>query len=248
MIKTARKKIENELGVVDKIELLPEQGSTSEVYKIIIANQTYVLKLSTDFRYRQWLKQEAEVMKKYEGCELPIPTCYLFFEEGNISYLVMSYYEGQSLTKALQEGSLVEQQRLIKEFGVLLRSLHEYVCEGTNDWLQQQLNLSQVYLDTGTLIGLQDLLNQLREKAPAPIVSSLIHGDCTTDNVLVVDGKVCYFIDLAAMTVGDARYDLALAIRNFNPQQKKIFYEGYKLRKLTDMEYSYFEQGLYEFF
>ncbi|MBQ0140247.1 MAG: hypothetical protein KBT36_13255 [Kurthia sp.] len=50
------------------------------------------------------------------------------------------------------------------------------------------------------------------------------------------------------MTVGDSRYDVALAIRNFNSQQQKYFYEGYELHQLTDMEYSYFEQGLYEFF
>lgn len=248
MIKKARKRIENELGVVDKIELLQERGTTSETYKIIIADQHYVLKLSRDYNYRQCLKKEAEAMKRYEDCGISIPICYLFFEEGNVSYLVRNYYEDQTLTVALQNTTLEEQAFLIEGFGQLLRSLHEYVCEGSTNWIQQQLTHSQQSLDEGITSGSQQLLNYLYKTTPDPIISSLIHGECTTDNILVVDGQVKCFIDISNMTIGDARYDVALAIRDFNVQQRNKFYEGYELRRLSDIEYSYFGKGLYEFF
>ena len=56
----------------------------------------------------------------------------------------------------------------------------------------------------------------------------MIHGDCTTDNVLVLDGEVKLFIDVSGMTVGDPRYDVSLAISNFIdlPELLEFFYEG----------------------
>nr|WP_207789232.1 phosphotransferase [Neobacillus terrae] len=94
------------------------------------------------------------------------------------------------------------------------------------------------------------MLSQLKYEKPLPVQQTMIHGDCTTDNVLVIDGKVQLFIDVSGMTVGDPRYDESLAIRNFvnNPEYIQAFYEGYKRYKVTHEEFQYFEQGLYEFF
>lgn len=79
---------------------------------------------------------------------------------------------------------------------------------------------------------------------------TMIHGDCTTDNVLVMNGKVKMFIDVAGMTVGDPRYDEALAVGRFmkNPELLDAFYEGYNRYKINKEEYQYFDEGLYTFF
>lgn len=52
------------------------------------------------------------------------------------------------------------------------------------------------------------------------------------------------------MTVGDPRYDEALAIRSFllDKNYKNAFYGGYKHYKITMDEFRYFDEGLYEFF
>jgi len=75
----------------------------------------------------------------------------------------------------------------------------------------------------------------------------MIHGDCTTDNVLVVNGKVQILIDVSGLTVGDPRYDESLAISNFidNLDYLNAFYEGYKRYKVSREEFEYFDHGLY---
>jgi aminoglycoside phosphotransferase (APT) family kinase protein len=82
------------------------------------------------------------------------------------------------------------------------------------------------------------------------VQQTIIHGDCTTDNVLVFDGKVELFIDVSGMTVGDPRYDESLAIRRFlnNEEYINAFYQGYQRYRVSKNEFCYFDQGLYEFF
>jgi len=94
------------------------------------------------------------------------------------------------------------------------------------------------------------LLESLILNRPLPVNQTMIHGDCTTDNVLVIDGEVSMFIDVAGMTVGDPRYDESLAIRNIinEPELLEAFYEGYSRYRVTMKEFKYFAEGLYEFF
>ncbi|MGZ3609026.1 MAG: phosphotransferase family protein [Ktedonobacteraceae bacterium] len=98
-----------------------------------------------------------------------------------------------------------------------------------------------------------ELLDQLRQHRPLPIPSTLIHGDFTVDNVLILDGKVTGIIDWAGGGVGDPRYDLALAIRPKETnlfhvlEDRQAFFEGYGLFNLSDFDYTYFVD-LYEFF
>lgn len=75
----------------------------------------------------------------------------------------------------------------------------------------------------------------------------------TIDNVLVNKGRIVGVIDWSGAAFGDPRYDVALAIRPKynafdNEKDKKIFFEGYGKLKITDDEYNYFEDGIYNFF
>lgn len=65
-----------------------------------------------------------------------------------------------------------------------------------------------------------------------------------------MNGAATKFIDVAGMTVGDPRYDEALAIRSFvhNKKFKEAFCAGYKHYQITIDEFRYFDEGLYEFF
>lgn len=100
--------------------------------------------------------------------------------------------------------------------------------------------------------GTAELLEQLKSQKPADIGQTLIHGDCTIDNVLLQGGTVSGFIDWSGGAHGDPRYDVALAIRPqdglFETEEDfAAFFGGYGDRIITDEEYDYFN-GLYEFF
>lgn len=219
IIKTAKKKIERELGVVEKIEKY-KKIKDFKTYKITIAGDLYLLKVSEQNDTRYYLENEAKAIQKYSDFEIAMPKFYLYFEEEATGFLITDYVEGETLTEALEH---LNQEELIFDFGQLVKSLHEIICEGTADWLT---------------------IAEHEESVLESIKPSLIHGDCTTDHIWVAAGKVHSFINMGSMESGDARYDLALASRNFTEEQKEIFYKGYELRRLLESEKMYFEEGI----
>ncbi|NJP39269.1 aminoglycoside phosphotransferase family protein [Alkalicoccus luteus] len=79
-----------------------------------------------------------------------------------------------------------------------------------------------------------------------------MHGDFTIDNVLIHGGRITGIIDWAGAAYGDPRYDVALAVRPkpsvFTQEDAAAFYKGYGKTALSNNEFHYFAEGLYEFF
>nr|WP_040982634.1 aminoglycoside phosphotransferase APH(3') [Oceanobacillus jeddahense] len=250
-----RKEIEKKIEKIKKMQVLAEQGCTSEVRKVE-ADNVYLLKSSFKQRDREWLKEEAFVLQKLKHNHLiPVPRYVYFGGDQDVSHLLMSFEQGVSLTAALKSAeNMEEKKRLIKDFGALLQRLHEIdLLESFNhqgDWLSIQLNKAEGYMKQGQTDSDLQLLENLKENKPSPVKQTMIHGDCTTDNVLVTDGKVSLFIDVSRMTVGDPRYDESLAIRKWIQHEALLnaFYEGYHRYRVSESEFRYFENGLYEFF
>lgn len=249
-------KIEEIIGKINTVDVLDEQGWTSKVRRIVTAKGSYLLKSAFKEKYRKWLKEEAKVLEKINlEKQIPVPDYYGFIEEKDSSNLIMSFENGTTLTTALRKAkSLSERKSLIKSFGQFLHQFHEKkpirILEHEIDWLERQLVKAQYYIENGQTEGNKELLNQLIARKPFPVQQTMIHGDCTTDNVFVENGKVNLFIDIAGMTEGDPRYDISLAIRDFvdNPELLHAFYEGYTRYKVSSEEFQYFNEGLYEFF
>lgn len=241
------------VGELITLEKLPEQGWTSEVSRIVTKSGTYLLKSAFKEKYRDWLNTEAKVLQNLSSqYSVPVPKYFGFVEERDGSHLLMSFEEGTTLTAALRKaGNLPEKERLIGSFGRLLQSFHKQnpVLSSKGDWLDAQLRKAQLYAEKGQTEGSLELLEQLKSCIPQDVKQTMIHGDCTTDNVLVIDGEVQMFIDVAGMTVGDPRYDEALAIRKLrhHPELLAAFYKGYTRYRVSQEEFQYFE-GLYEFF
>lgn len=247
------KEIEAVAGKITSIALLDEQGCTSEVRRVVAGERSYILKSATKELYRLWLRNEAKVLSKLPQEELPVPTAYGFFEELDRSHLLMSLEEGVSLTAALNEATPHEKEHLYRSFGQFLHDFHERcplpVLKRENDWLEDQLKAAESHLARGECDGDLTLLESLKRNRPGAVLQTMIHGDCTTDNVLVKDGQVWRFIDVSGMTVGDPRYDESLAIRKINePGDLEAFYKGYTRYRVSREEFIYFDQGLYEFF
>jgi aminoglycoside phosphotransferase (APT) family kinase protein len=257
MLQIVRNKLAEIVGEIHIDEVLSEQGWTSQVRKLVTSEGTYLLKSSYKERYRSWLKTEAQVLQRLSSePKIPVPKYYGFVDSEEGSHLLMSFEEGITLTSALKKAeSQEEREALLTSFGQFLQRFHEMipneklVVKG-KDWLERQLERAQVYVNRGQAEGDQGLLDTLIGNKPSQVKQTMIHGDCTTDNVLVLDGKVHRFIDVAGMTVGDPRYDEALAIRKIikQPDDLKAFYKGYTRNRITQDEFHYFEDGLYAFF
>ncbi len=142
------------------------------------------------------------------------------------------------------------------QFGAALADIHATPCplelkEQVGPWLNRMLDQAEINLKNGMSDGSESLLSNLQPHKPIFETEKLIHGDFTIDNVLIHEGNVTGIIDWGGGALGDARYDLALAIRPKPPIVTKAdaeaFYRGYGKRKLTDEEFRYFVD-LYEFF
>jgi aminoglycoside phosphotransferase len=249
-------KIEKIVGEIKSITKMKEQGCTSIVQKITTNKGNYLLKSSFEKRYRDWLKEEAQVLEKLVNeIKIPVPHFCGFIEEIDASHLIMSLEDGISLSSALDQAKDPQEEiALINSFGSFLHQLHELVpinlLKRESDWLEVQLKIAERNLEEGGVDGDIQLLEKLKSNKPLPVKQTVIHGDCTTDNVLVINGEVKMFIDVAGMTVGDPRYDESLAIGRLKHREEylKAFYEGYTRYRVSEEEYSYFDEGLYEFY
>lgn len=249
-------KVEGIIGKILSVDVLEDQGCTSEVRRLFTEDTTYLLKSSYKEKYREWVREEAnklECLNRHP--EVPVPTYCGLIDEEDSTHLVMSFERGITLTSALKyASSQAERSDLIQSFGKFLQQFHERLpvssIDHKRDWLQEQLLKAKDYVLNNQTDGTLELLDELTSNKPKSIKQTMIHGDCTTDNVLVQDGEVQLFIDIGGMSVGDPRYDEALAIRKFinSPEDMDAFYRGYTRYKVSRSEYAYFEEGLYEFF
>jgi aminoglycoside 3'-phosphotransferase-2 len=251
-----RTRLEEVIGSIRNVSVPEEQGCTSLVRRIETAEGSYVLKSASHPKYREWVKKEAHIMRLLAlEPEMPVPHFLTFVDDKEESHLLMSLEDGITLTTALRlAAGPIERRGLIRSFGRFLQNFHNResaAClQQEGEWLDRQLKQARMYAESGQSDGTLDLLERLEADRPNPVTQALIHGDCNTDNVLVRDGEVYRFIDLAGMTIGDPRYDEALATRKFinKPDQLEAFYSGYRRYRVSEWEFRYFNDGLYEFF
>lgn len=209
-----KKKVEEKVGELKTIHLLAEQGETSEVYKIETNQGIFLLKSSFNKKYRVWLAEEATILKKInELKQIPVPKYYGFIEGNCSSSLIMSFEKGTTLTTALKEAASVNDKKLlIKSFGKFIRNFHEKeplnLLKQEPEWLERQLLKAQSYVDNRQTAGGQELLDQLKSKRPSSVKPTMIHGDCTTDNVLVIDDEVKFLICFFCYDIRDCSVNI----------------------------------------
>ncbi len=235
----------------------PAQGATSDVAFAEGERGAFVVKRSARQPYRDWLRREYAVLRALEGSGLPVPQAYLHIEAGGAGWLLMERLPGRPLSEALGEcRDDAERAPLLTAFGAFLARLHRCpppaALAGDRPWLDAMLATAASYLARYPVDGTPELLERLRCERPAPVALRLLHGDCTTENVLVADGAISGMIDWGLGAIGDPRYDLALATQpqagTFeSPADVVAFYAGYGGEPLSGAERAYFD-GLYEFF
>lgn len=251
-------KIVHQLGELKTISY-PKQGCTSHVTFVESSSGKYVIKHSKGKQFQEWLTRETFVLKCLENVDLPVPQVYDFVldNEADQAWLLMEYIEGKTLRSYfLGETCEIKRRNMIYHFGQMMRKIHFTKCpeELKGDlWIDSMLVQAKYNLDSYKVDGTKELLDKLEKNYPEYIGQTLIHGDLTVDNVLIKEDKISAIIDWSGGAYGDPRYDAALAIRpKSNVFQCRsdvdIFFEGYGKQAINQREYSYFAEGLYEFF
>lgn len=255
-IKEFPEEISSSLGHIHQL-IFPPQGDTSVVAIADTTHGKYVVKRSHGEQFSSYLKQEYKVLGELAQSpfSMPRPLAFVQREAGKEleSWLVMSYLPGEPLIVAI-DNEVHQDRRLsiLRAFGSVLATIHSHPVPAE---LQSSSCLERAEYNFlhYTTEGSAKLLAQLKQYRPLPIQPTLMHGDFTVDNVLIVEGKVTGIIDWAGGGMGDPRYDVALAIRPRKTglfhtlQDRQAFFEGYDLSDLSKFDYEYFI-NLYEFF
>ncbi|MDR6554966.1 hypothetical protein [Paenibacillus qinlingensis] len=131
------------------------------------------------------VKNEAQILEKLQDDLLQIPKYYHFFEESDISHLLMLLKAGTTLTTALGKATSLEKKKLFMSFGRFLNCFYEKSplksLEREGNWLESQLEKAKSYVDCGETEGDLELLESLILNRPIPVNQTMIHGDCNTD-------------------------------------------------------------------
>ncbi|CAG9621559.1 Aminoglycoside 3'-phosphotransferase [Sutcliffiella rhizosphaerae] len=237
----------------------PRQGYTSNVGIVESSEGRFALKCSREKLYRTWLKREANVLESLQNkTNFLIPKLIQFTETTDASWILMECLEGETLRSALlNEENENKRQELIYEFGKVLAQIHATPCPNnltySRPWLDEMLHRAHDNFTHYKVDGTEQTLKRIQSERPEPHKQTFIHGDFTIDNVLVSKGRVTGVIDWSDGAFGDPRYDMAIAIRP-KPnafelaKDKQIFFEGYGTEIISEVDYEYFENGLYAFF
>lgn len=252
--------IKQHVGIIHSIRF-PRQGYTSDVAIIDTESGMYALKRTKGEFFNSWLQKEVIVINLLGDVpEFPFPKVqrYLVDKNKGHSWALFNFYEGETVRTALLNEKNEEKRReLIFNFGKILSHIHLTPCPNElihqQPWLDQMLEQAEFHLKVGKADGTEELLEKIKLNRPNEYKQTLIHGDYTVDNVLVKKGIITGVIDWSGGAYGDPRYDVSLAIRPKpnafeNELDQHIFFEGYGEKIISNRDYNYFVNGLYEFF
>ncbi|MDQ0171453.1 phosphotransferase family protein [Paenibacillus tundrae] len=248
-----------QVGEIRDMTFPTKQGHTSIVAILHTPDKKYIVKKTESPLYNEWLSEEYEALQQLCLLGLPIPKAYSIHIQNQTRWLLMDHIEGITLREFLSKEPVPhDKEKAIVSFARCLKKIHESSCpealmKNDTDWLDNMLMKADYNLTNFTVDGTEALLKRIQEIRPTPITNTLIHGDFTIDNVLVHNGNIVGVIDWSGAAYGDPRYDVALAIRPKHnafedDRDKEVFYNAYGKLRLTDEEYDYFEDGLYNFF
>jgi aminoglycoside phosphotransferase (APT) family kinase protein len=252
--------IRQTIGEIDNITH-PTQGMTSQVMILHGRHGIFVAKRATQPRYRAWLQREYTVLQALAETSLPVPrvhSCVSSAHADRESWLLMSYLPGEPLRESLRNtADRMTRRNLLMAFGELLQTVHSCplptaLDQETIPWLDRTLEQAAYALQHEVVDGTPELLRYVQHNRPLSIQETLIHGDCTLDNVLVDNRRISGLIDWAGGGRGDPRHDLALATQAEHEAFQSAgdydaFYSGYTGERLTEEEQAYF-LALDEFF
>jgi aminoglycoside phosphotransferase len=211
---------------------------------------------------------QSETLEKYKDRllwlkgKLAVPELLYYAEAHGTEYLLMSAVEGKDAADESFKGQPEETIRLLAQG---LKRFHAVAIDDCPfDYsLQTSLSLIERKLEQGTInkAPIESMFNESVESLYQFVVQKsnegeeapvLTHGDYCVPNIILSDGRVSGYIDLAEVGVSGRYRDLApmhySIIRNFGAEWLEPFYIAYG-EKAVDEErlklYDVLEQLLY---
>lgn len=219
--------IRDSLGEITSI-VKPEQGVTSNVVIVESEDKRFILKHSTG-RYVPWLRYEHQVLLALGKTPVPTAKVHRFVDLGagdtGGCWLLVDYITGEMLTTRLVSPELASDDRcrLFRACGAALAAIHATppplcITNHADTWLDVLISSAGREQEKRALMFDKDVSETqarregvLRMERTRPSVESLtlIHGDCSTNNILCVGNDISGIIDWGCAAVGDPRYDIA---------------------------------------
>lgn len=222
-----------------------QQGRTSRVaFALDASGSPVVLKRSVG-PHLEVIRREHRVLRAVHPLGVLAPEPLLFLERptsfGPEGWLVTRRLLGTTLEAALSaELDRARRASFLTDFGAALARLHATPPPpgfGGHDWLENALAFANSLNPTVDAARFE----QLRNERPAPLATTLIHGDLFLDNIMTAGGRVTGLIDWSFADVGDPRYDVAVATHELTQFDRDAFAEGYgPAGRLMAQEAAYF--------
>jgi aminoglycoside phosphotransferase len=191
---------------------------------------------------------------------LPVPEVFLFAEDENNAYLLMSAISGVDASDASLKGDI---PRVIEELANGLKMIHSMPVENCpfNTTLDDKIETARERM-TKNLVEEEDFDEERLGRTPQDVFQEMLaakptsedlvftHGDYCIPNVILENRRISGFIDWAEARVADRFQDLALLSRsvkdNFGAEYEEKVFEIYGIA--PDREKIHFYRLLDEFF
>lgn len=250
------KEILSYVGEVTKLTY-PQQGMCSLVSIIEVKERNYILKIAVgDYRGKE-LYAEYLAMKTLKNTLVPVPEVYMYFQQGDFSYLLREYNNGKQLSTLFNNNeNEADRFHMIEEMAKHLKQIHSFKtpCCSYEAFINSQLYFAEQHMNNGTIdesefvfdgvrVEPNELLRWLRENIPSRSEVCLIHGDYRPKNFLWNQNKLSSILDWAFCDIGDPYYDFAIFLYYLRDEnEKNHFFRCYGLKDFDPQRLAYYEK------
>lgn len=240
-----------------------EEIKTGLINPVFVINDQYVLRINTkkDFQSKQKFEKEAFLYTLLSKSDIPAPKCFAYDGSGEIikeDYLLISYIEGETLTKAFKKAHKDTKYHLAYQLGEIAKKIHSVdiseistrsdLFGSREEWnktaeleFTEYLNLvkNKRLLSQKVIEDIEAAANEFTSLGDLSEKVTLIHGDFSCNNFQVRNGEIVGVFDFEMAKLGDPYYDLQKLPINFQLGEgfdKDVFLDGYGQQVMTNEE------------
>ena len=211
-----------ETGKLDKLSLLPPEGSWDAFRKTSVSNLVEIGKGRTACVYDmgdgkavkvfrpsipfEMIRQELVLIRTANSYGLPVPDAYEIVRSGSAYGIIMDKIPGEDLEKVIRMHPDVR-KNLVTRFAESVKQLHQVRIEDERVPDVKAVSLLLAGQLPSTFCSRDDAqkIHAIFERLPNS--DTFVHGDCHCGNAMIADGKI-QFIDMMLSGKGHPVFDL----------------------------------------
>lgn len=255
-----------------------EEITTGLINPVFLINHSYILRVNTkqDAVSKKRFEKEAYLYPILSKSRVPVPafiahdkSCETIPHE----YLILSYFEGETLTRAYKNAGNEAKCSLAFQLGELAKKIHSVdvhdfflrsdLFGSKETWKQTTETEFETYfglvkekqlLPKGTIENIERVSNEFASLGNLSEIICLIHGDFSRNNIQIRDNEIVGIFDFEMAIIGDPYFDLQKLPINFligESFDKQSFWAGYgqppiSVEEMTRLRWYGIYQGLWE--